>query len=32
MTETMKAVLVREHGGIDKLLLEDAPKPTIRAD
>ncbi|MEZ5991181.1 MAG: zinc-binding dehydrogenase [Planctomycetota bacterium] len=32
MTETMKAVLVREHGGVDKLLLEDAPKPTIRAD
>ncbi len=32
MTETMKAVVVREHGGFDKLLIEDAPKPEIRAD
>lgn len=32
MTETMKAVLVREHGGIDKLLIEDAPKPAIKPD
>jgi NADPH:quinone reductase-like Zn-dependent oxidoreductase len=28
----MKAVIVREHGGYDKLLIEDAPKPHIRAD
>jgi len=28
----MKAVIVREHGGVDKLLFEDAPSPTIRAD
>lgn len=32
MTETMKAVLVREHGGVDKLLIEDAARPTIRPD
>lgn len=32
MTETMKAVLVREHGGFDKLLIEPAPRPKIRAD
>lgn len=28
----MKAVLVREHGGVDKLLFEDAPRPSIRPD
>lgn len=28
----MKAVLVREHGGVDKLLFEDAPRPAIRPD
>lgn len=32
MTDTMKAVLVREHGGVDKLLIEDAPKPVIKPD
>ncbi len=32
MTDTMKAVLVREHGGTDKLLIENAPKPVIRPD
>lgn len=32
MTDTMKAVLVREHGGVDKLLIEDAPKPEIKPD
>lgn len=28
----MKAVIVREHGGYDKLLIEDQPKPQIRPD
>ncbi len=28
----MKAVIVREHGGYDKLRIEDVEKPTIRAD
>jgi NADPH:quinone reductase-like Zn-dependent oxidoreductase len=28
----MKAVIVREHGGFDRLLIEDVEKPTIRAD
>jgi NADPH:quinone reductase-like Zn-dependent oxidoreductase len=28
----MKAVFVREHGGFDRLLIEDVEKPTIRAD
>lgn len=28
----MKAVIVREHGGVDKLKFEDAPKPKIKAD
>jgi len=28
----MKAVIVREHGGFDKLLLEDLPTPQIRPD
>lgn len=28
----MKAVIVREHGGFDKLLIEDVPRPKIRAD
>jgi NADPH:quinone reductase-like Zn-dependent oxidoreductase len=28
----MKAVVIREHGGTDKLLFEDIPKPAIRAD
>jgi NADPH:quinone reductase-like Zn-dependent oxidoreductase len=32
MAQTMKAVVVREHGGVDKLRIEDAPKPKIRAD
>lgn len=29
---TMKAVIVREHGGFDKLLIEDVEKPRIKAD
>lgn len=28
----MKAVVVREHGGVDKLLFEDSPQPVIRPD
>jgi NADPH:quinone reductase-like Zn-dependent oxidoreductase len=28
----MKAVIVREHGGYDRLLIEDVEKPAIRAD
>ncbi|MCC6572980.1 MAG: zinc-binding dehydrogenase [Planctomycetes bacterium] len=28
----MKAVIVKEHGGVDKLKFEDAPKPKIKAD
>lgn len=28
----MKAVLVREHGGVDKLLIEEMPRPVIRPD
>lgn len=28
----MKAVLIREHGGFDKLLFEDAPRPQIKPD
>lgn len=32
MPDTMKAVVVREHGGFDKLRIEDAPKPAIRPD
>ncbi|MBX3458985.1 MAG: zinc-binding dehydrogenase [Planctomycetes bacterium] len=28
----MKAVIVREHGGFDKLLIEDLPRPQIRPD
>ncbi len=28
----MKAVIVREHGGYDKLRIEDVPEPEIRAD
>jgi NADPH:quinone reductase-like Zn-dependent oxidoreductase len=28
----MKAVIVREHGGYDKLLIEEAEKPKIRPD
>jgi len=28
----MKAVIVREHGGLDKLLFEQAEKPRIKAD
>ena len=32
MADTMKAVIVREHGGVDKLLIEGAPKPVIRPD
>lgn len=28
----MKAVIVREHGGVEKLLFEEADKPRIKAD
>lgn len=28
----MKAVIVREHGGFDRLLIEDVEKPRIKAD
>ena len=28
----MKAVLIREHGGVDNLLFEDAPRPQIKPD
>lgn len=32
MKEMMKAVLIHEHGGVDKLLFEEYPVPKIAAD
>ncbi len=32
MKKTMKAVVIHEHGGVDKLSYEDYPVPEIRAD
>ena len=32
MKETMKAVVIHEHGGIDKLVFEERPVPQISAD
>jgi NADPH:quinone reductase-like Zn-dependent oxidoreductase len=32
MNKTMKAVVIHEHGGVDKLSYEDHPVPEIRAD
>ncbi len=28
----MRAVVIKEHGGVDKLKVDDAPKPKIKAD
>ncbi len=32
MSAKMKAVVIHEHGGIDKLSYEDRPRPLVRAD